>query len=167
MSKVSKARLHLSNAELSIKIKTTVGFWRVQKWLIIYNAVNYPRKAIEIANHLAVSESLVHKTVSEYNKIGANAIDTIGKGGRKNGYLTVDQEKVFFESFIQKAQIGQIATAAEIKIEFEKLIGTVVPKSTIYRLLARHNWRKIVPLPFHPKQKKEDQESFKKTSRKK
>jgi len=144
-----------------------VGFWRVQKWLIIYNAVNYPRKTIEIANHLAVSESLVHKTVSEYNKLGANAIDTIGKGGRKNGYLTVDQEKVFFESVIQKAQTGQIATAAEIKIEFEKSTGTVAPKSTIYRLLARYNWRKIVPLPFHPKQKKGDQESLKKTSKKK
>jgi hypothetical protein len=79
MSKVSKASLHLSNDELSIKIKTTVGFWRVQKWLIIYNAVNYPRKAIETANHLAVSESLVHKTISEYNKIGAKAIDTMVK----------------------------------------------------------------------------------------
>jgi transposase len=164
MSKVSKASLHLSNDELSIKIKTTVGFWRVQKWLIIYNAVNYPRKAIETANHLAVSESLVHKTISEYNKIGAKAIDTIGKGERRNGYLTIDQEKTFIESYIQKAQNGQIATAVEIKIDFKKLIGAIVPKSTIYRLLKRHNWRKIVPLPFHPKQKKEEQESFKKTS---
>jgi transposase len=167
MGKISKAKSLLSNEELIAKIKTTVGFWRVQKWLIIYNAVNYPRKAIEIANHLAVSESLVHKTISEYNKKGTKAIDTIGKGGRKNAYLTIDEEKEFLNSYIQKAQKGHIATAMEIKIGFEERIGETVDKTTIYRLLNRHNWRKIVPLPFHPKQNKEEQEAFKKTLGKK
>jgi len=164
MGKISKASLHLSREELLAKIKTTVGFWRVQKWLIIYNAVNYPRKAVEIANHLAVSEALVHKTISEYNKLGAKAIETIGKGGRKNSYLSIKQEIEFMNSYIQKAQTGQIVTVAEIKIDFEALVGSTVSNSTIYRLLSRHNWRKIVPLPFHPKQNKEKQEEFKKTS---
>lgn len=167
MGRISKAKAILSKDELASKIKTTVGFWRVQKWLIIYNATNYPRKASEIANHLAVSESLVHKTVSEYNKSGVSAIETIGKGGRKNSYLSIDEEKNFINSYIEKAHKGHIITASEIKADFEKMINKIVPKSTIYRLLARHNWRKVVPLPFHPKQNKEEQESFKKTFKKK
>ena len=164
MGKVSKAQKHLSNTELKKKIKETVGFWRVQKWLIIYNAVNYSRKSLEIANHLAVSKSLVNKTISEYNWFGASAIDTIGKGGRKNSYMTLTDETEFMKSFINKAKEGQIVTASEIKSAFDEKIGKQVHKTTIYRLLNRHNWRKIMPRSFHPKKNEEAQEAFKKTS---
>ena len=74
MSKVTKAKSHLSNSEIEVKIKQTVGFWRVQKRLIVYNGLNYPRQSEEIANHLAVSKSLVNKTISEYNRFGASSI---------------------------------------------------------------------------------------------
>lgn len=164
MSKVTKAKKHLNNAELELKIRQTVGFWRVQKWLIVYNAVNFPRKSEEIAKHLAVSKSLVNKTVSEYNKQGASAIDTKGKGGRKNSYMTIEEETKFMNTYISEAQKGQVITAGEIKEDFEKEIGKKVHKTTIYRLLERHNWRKIVPLSFHPKKNKEAQAHFKKTS---
>jgi transposase len=163
MSKVTKAKGHLNNRELEKKIKQTVGFWRVQKWLIVYNALNYPRQSEEIAKHLAVSKSLVNKTISEYNRFGASSIETIGKGGRKNAYLEIEQEKDFINSYISKAQKGHIVTALEIKEGFEKLIGKKVHKTTIYRLLKRHNWRKLVPRSFHPKKDIEKQEAFKKT----
>jgi hypothetical protein len=35
-----------------------------------------------------------------------------------------------------------------------------VDETTIYRLLKRHEWRKLVPRPFHPKADKEKQELF-------
>ena len=37
-------------------------------------------------------------------------------------------------------------------------------ESTIYRLLDRHGWRKLVPRPVHPKADLEEQAAFKKTS---
>ena len=148
MSKISKAKSHLSELEIMNKIKTTTGFWRVQKWLIVYNALKYPRKAEEISKHLAVSESLVHKTLSEYNRLGSSSIETKGKGGRRNSYLSKDEESKFLESFILEAKRGYIATASEIQDSYEELIGHKVHKTTIYRLLERHDWRKIVPLPF-------------------
>ena len=167
MSKISKAKSHLSELEIMNKIKTTTGFWRVQKWLIVYNALKYPRKAEEISKHLAVSESLVHKTLSEYNRLGSSSIETKGKGGRRNSYLSKDEEVKFLESYILEARRGHFATVSEIQDSYEELIGNKVHKTTIYRLLERHDWRKIVPLPFHPKQDKEAQESFKKTLKKK
>ena len=48
--------LLLDNEQITKKIKETKGFWRVQKWLIIYNAKNYPCKAEDLAKHLNVSE---------------------------------------------------------------------------------------------------------------
>ncbi len=167
MSKKTQAKAHLTTYEIEQRIKSTVGFWRTQKWLIIYNALNYSKSAKDIAKPLAVSVSLVHKTISEYNRYGPQAIETRGKGGRRNSYLTPDEENKFMEGFILKAQKGYIATATEIKVAFEKLVGKEIHKTTIYRLLKRNGWRKIIPLPHHPKKNKQAQEDFKKNLQKK
>lgn len=167
MSKVTRAKAHLKNEEIQQKIKSTVGFWRVQKWLIVHNAFNHPRHSQEIADHLAVSKSFVHKTISEYNRFGVTSIETKGKGGRYHSYLTSQEEQVFMEDFISQAKKGQIATAGQIKEAYEKRIGKSVHKTTVYRLLERTGWRKIVPLPSHPLKDSQAQEDFKKTSIKK
>jgi len=54
--------------------------------------------------------------------------------------------------------------AAEVKRVFEVKVGKKVTESTIYRLLARHEFRKIVPYKRHKKANAEEQEAFKKTS---
>lgn len=46
-------------------------------------------------------------------------------------------------------------------LDFEKT-GHPIHKTSIYRLLKRHNGRKITPRPKHPKSKEEQQEKFKK-----
>jgi len=167
MSKKTIAKQHLSAIEVVQKIKTTVGFWRVQKWLIVYNALNYSRSSKEIAEHLAVSKSLVNKTISEYNRYGQSSIETVGKGGRRHSYLTVEEEQKFLEKFTTEAEKGSIATANEIKEAYEKLIGKQVHKTTIYRMLKRNGWRKIMPLPHHPQKDEKSQKDFKKISTKK
>ena len=101
--------------------------------------------------------------ISEYNRKGAEALSTPGKGGRRNQYLTQEQEKEFLETFKKKAARGEIATVAKIKENYEKLVGKTVHKTTIYRLLERHEWRKIVPRQSHPKVNQQEQEAFKKT----
>lgn len=53
-------------------------------------------------------------------------------------------------------------TSHKIKELFEKKVGHKVHKTTIYRLLKRHRWRKLTPRPKHPKGDEEKQEAFKK-----
>ncbi len=167
MTNLTKAVSHLSAEEISQKIKQTVGFWRVQKWLVIHNALVDPRPAKEIAVHTGLAVQTVHNLISQYNQHGPAAIETPGKGGRRNQYLTFEEESGFLQPFIDQAITGQIATAAEIKASFEERVGHEIHKTTIYRLLKRHGWRKIVPRPFHIQAKKEKQQAFKKTSHKK
>ena len=166
MNKITRAKGHLNASEVEKKIKSTRGFWRVQKWLVVYNALKFPRKAEEIAQHLAVSKSFVNKTISEYNRFGASSIETKGKGGRRNSYMSAKEEQEFMTQFIADAQKGLIATAGVIKAAFEETVGQKVHKTTIYRLLERTGWRKIVPLPHHPQKDISAQETFKKTSAK-
>ena len=158
MGNVTKAADHLSEEEILQKIKETVGFWRVQKWLVIWNALVDPRSASEIALHTGLALQTVHNLISSYNRKGPAAIETPGKGGRRRAYLTWDEEVEFLKPFIKRAVTGQIATVSEVKGAFEKQLGHKVHKTTVYRLLKRHAWRKVAPRPFHIQSKKEIQE---------
>jgi transposase len=151
--------------EVKNRLKNDPRPWCRQRWLIIYNALVAPRKAEEIATQCGVSKATVHQVISTYKRGGAAAVETAGKGGRHHEYLTMHQEQQFLAPFFARAEAGEIATAAEIKLAFEAEVGHEVDASTIYRLLHRHGWRKLMPRPRHPKTSKEAQEQFKKTLR--
>ncbi len=85
-------------------------------------------------------------------------------GGRRSGYMTVDQEREFLSRFFNNGSQGSAVNAGEIKQAFDVLVGHKVAKTTIYRMLDRHGWRKITPRPHHPKSDAEAQKGFKKTA---
>jgi transposase len=149
VSRVSRVLPHLSVEEVQEKIKTATSFRRQQKWLIIYNALVDPRPAVEIALHTGTSKRTVHQVVSDYNRKGVKAIETPGKGGRRRGYMSLAEEKKLLTPFIDLAQTGLITTITKIKLAYEAKIGRQVDKSTIYRLLKRHEWRKVMPRSYH------------------
>jgi len=164
MGRVTRVARHLTEAEVKEKIKETVGFWRVQKWLVIYHGLVDPRPAEEIGKHTGLAVQTVHNLVSNYNRYGPGVMETPGKGGRRRAYFSREEEEAFLGPFISKAVTGQIATATEIKKAFEDRLGRTVAKSTIYRLLKRHGWRKVVPRPVHVQAEEGRQEEFKKSS---
>lgn len=88
-------------------------------------------------------------------------METAGKGGRRRQYLTLEQEKTFLAPFFTQAERGEIATVAHIQHAFEAKVEHEVDDSTIYRLLHRHNWRKLMPRPRHPQADPQVQDQFK------
>jgi transposase len=84
-------------------------------------------------------------------------------GGRRYGYMTIEQERQFLSQFFDLAARGGVLVVSEIKKAYEAEVGHEVAKTTIYRMLERHGWRKIMPRPRHPKSDTEAQEGFKKT----
>lgn len=86
-----------------------------------------------------------------------------GWGGRRYGYMSIDEERQFLSRFSQKASGGGVLVVGEIQKAFEARVGQKVAKTTIYRMLDRHGWRKIMPRPRHPKSDAEAQKGFKKT----
>lgn len=131
---------------------------------MIYNALVDPRPADEIAKHTGVSVSTVHRVICEYNRYGKTSIETPGRGGRRSSYLTVAAESEFLIPFIAQAQQGKLTTTAMLQSAFEQQVGQPVAPSTIYRLLERHQWPKLVPRPHHPQAELEVQAAFKQTS---
>jgi transposase len=164
MARVSRVLRHLSEEELKDKIATAPSARRQQKWMIIYNALVAPRPATEIAKHTSTSVRTVHQVISDYNRLGVAAIETAGQGGRRNCYLSWQEEEEFLAPFMTSATQGELSTIQRIHQTFEQKVGSVVRPSVIYRLLERHGWRKVMPRPHHPEADVQAQEAFKKTS---
>ncbi len=87
-------------------------------------------------------------------------------GGRRRQLLSCDEEMEFLKPWVTKAEIGGVLVVPPIRAALEEKIGKQIPASTVYRLLARHGWRKVAPDTCHPKKDADTQETFKKTSQK-
>jgi transposase len=160
--RITRAASHLSVDEVKERMNTEVRPWVREHWWIIYNALVAPRKAEEIALHTGVSATTVHRVISNYNRLGPTALETPGKGGRRHEYLSLQAEQEFLAPFFAQAGSGEIATVAQIQPAFEARVGHEVDDSTIYRLLARHGWRKLMPRPRHPQADLQAQAQFNK-----
>ncbi len=148
-------------APLLRKSKTKAEFQRVQSvWLRA--SLNLEDDQIAIA--VGLSCNSVRCFHSRFRLHGVEALIGVGRGGRRRQNLSIEQEDEVLRPFLEEAGTGGILVVAPIKIAYEQAVGHEVPRSTIYRLLARHGWRKLVPRPRHPKAKSGEQEEFKKNS---
>jgi len=117
-----------------------------------------------IAQTVGLSVSHVRRVWSDYLRGGLAAAQGRPKGGRRHQNLTVAQEQAVLAPLKKEAQAGQWVTAHGIKARYEARVGHAVPDSTVYRLLARHQWRQVSPRPKHPKDNPAARAAFKKTS---
>ena len=116
-----------------------------------------------VAEAVGASRSTVYRRKAEFLDRGEAALFVEGWGGRRNEVLTVAQEADFVAHFEEAARKGQMVTAATMLAELGQRCGRPVTPSTLYRILARHGWRKVVPRPRHPDADPERQEAFKET----
>ena len=87
-------------------------------------------------------------------------------GGRRRQLLSIEEETQFLAPWIEKAEAGGVLVVPPIHAALEKRLGKTVAASTVYRILARHGWRKVTPDTCHPKRDAKAQEEFKKNSSK-
>jgi transposase len=120
--------------------------------------------AAEMATALGWSIGTVHNLHSQYLHEGTSALVGCGRGGRRRQLLTVAEEEELLTEFVTRAEQGDLTEGSAIRVALEQQVGQTVAKSTIYRLLERHGWRKLVPRPFHPDASLSAQEAFKKSS---
>ena len=119
--------------------------------------------AAQIAQLLGWSTATVHVIHSRWAKEGEALFDLRGRGGRRHQHLSAGAEADLLAPFTARAQTGGLLHVSEIKHALEQPVGKTVATSTVYRMLDRHRWRKIVPRPRHPKADMQAQDVFKKT----
>jgi transposase len=140
--------------------KTKAEFQSVQcLWLRASLKLSADQVALAIDWH----PNSVRKLQARYFKEGEAALRRGGRGGRYFQNLTLEEERQLLEDFLAQAEKGGILEVSRVKAAYEQILGRKVPKSTIYRMLARHGWRKVMPRPRHPKADVSAQAEFKKT----
>jgi transposase len=142
------------------RTKTKGEFQAVQcLWL----RVSLGLSADQVATAIGWHPSSVRKQQSRYLREGVTALQRTGRGGRRRQNLTLEEEQNLLQEFLYQGELGGILEVSRVKAAYEQAVGRKVPKSTVYRMLARHGWRKIAPRPRHPKSDAALQAEFKKT----
>jgi hypothetical protein len=154
---------HGSESLLKERLKQAKTRSEYQRVLCVFLRATTDLNPEQIAEMLSWNTGTVRRIQSEYIRKGDSIFCISDRGGRHNQHLTIEEEDRFLTPFINAAQVGGVIVATDIKQKYEELVGRKVPKSTIYRLLVRHDWRQIVPKPRHPKADPIVQETFKKT----
>lgn len=133
---------------------------RIQMVLLRESGMTQPA----IAEAMGVSLSTVNRAHMAYDLGGIKALKPKPIGGRKRENMTLAEERTLLDRFAKAAGAGEMLNIHDLKASYEKAIGHETSNSTVYNLLARHSWRKLMPRPFHPKRDIAAQNAFKKTA---
>lgn len=87
-------------------------------------------------------------------------------GGRRRALMTVEEEKTFLAPWVEQARSAGMLVVSPLRAALAEKLGRKVAPSVVYRLLARHGWRKVAPDTRHPKSDPAAQGEWKKNSRK-
>jgi len=133
---------------------------RIQMVLLRESGMTQPA----IAEAMGVSLSTVNRAHMAYDGGGIKALKPKPIGGRQRENMTLSAEKALLACFAKAAGAGELLNIHDLKAAYEQAIGHPTSNSTIYNLLDRHGWRKLMPRPFHPKRNLAAQDAFKKTA---
>ena len=85
-------------------------------------------------------------------------------GGRRRALMTVEDEKAFLAPWVEQARSAGVLVVSPLRAALAEKLGRKVAPSVLYRLLARHGWRKVAPDTRHPKSDLMAQAEWKKNS---
>jgi transposase len=124
------------------------------------------RLAEEIAVIVGIHSNSVRRIWRRYLESGLSAL-TRGSRGKHRSHenLSALDERAFLAAFYARAEAGEVVTVRMIREGYEQQVGHKTAHTTVYRLLKRQGWRKVVPRPKHPRQNQQEQTLFKKTER--
>jgi transposase len=142
--------------------KTKWPGFEFMRFLCIWLRVAHDMTTEMIAKTVGWHVNTVRFTQKSFIDKGISALTESKRGGRYHSLMSNEEEAAFLSQFDDAGGKGSILVANDIKTALEKHLGRDVHISTVYRILHRHGWRKIVPRPQHPKRDKEAVEAFKK-----
>lgn len=119
--------------------KKKSDFQRVQ---CIWLRCDLGMKSEDVSRITGLQPSTVRKIWADFLRDGGTALFEKQRGGRRHAHLSIEEEALFLEPFLRKIAGGETLEIAKIKEAYENHIGKKVPKSTVYRLLGRHGWKK-------------------------
>lgn len=83
---------------------------------------------------------------------------------RNRANTGLDRERQILDEVLPDAANGGVVVIPRIKPAIEAKLGKTLALSSVYRMLARHGWRKLAPDTQHPQGDPQAREDWKKNS---
>ena len=119
----------------------------------------------ETASLLGVSRASVHRLQTRFRNKSCGTYVAQPHGGRRRVNMSVEEERAFLAPWAEQAKEGGVLVVSVMRADLSQRLRRPVAASILYRLLARHGWRKVAPDTRHPKTDPALQEDWKKNSR--
>jgi len=123
---------------------------RVDRRLQVIKLMLEGKRIEQIAEKLDYSRFWVSQLEKEYREKGLVEYARHKYGGN-NRSLSEAEETEILRDFEARSDAGDIVRVTDIKKAFDEKIGKDTGRGYIYMLLARHDYRKVMPRPRHPK----------------
>ena len=141
----------IERAKLAVTAATTLADFRRAQSILLPALLGVTVQ--QTAQALGVGPATVSRLQMAF-RAGLTQPDPAPKanwGGRRNSWMRVDEEKQFLAPWLEKAEKGMLVVAAPIREALANHLGQPLKASVVYRLLARHDWRKVAPDTRPPK----------------
>ena len=95
---------------------------------------------------------------------GVQAVPLHKQQLRNRAHATLEQEAQALDEVLADASTGGVVIIPRLKPAVEAKLGKTIALSGLYRMLARHGWRKLAPDTRHPQGDPAAREEWKKNS---
>ena len=133
--------------DLMNSCKDQATFRRLQA---VYLAAENDLSNQEIAKVTSMSINTVRMLHVRARRDGVSSLLKQPKGGRYRQHLAPTAESEVLKQVLPEASNGGMVVVSHIKAALESAAGRTYHLHSVYRLLARHGWRKISPRRQHP-----------------
>ena len=119
----------------------------------------------QTASLLGVGRASVHRLQQQFRQ----SVQTPSRprqkwGGRRRALLSWEEEEAFLTPWVEQARQAGVLVVSPLRAALAEKLGRKIAPSVVYRLLARHGWRKVAPDTRHPKSDPAAQGEWKKNS---
>jgi transposase len=121
---------------------------------------------VQTAALLGVGRASVSRLQAKFRRTTQGGSPARNWGGRRNALMSAKQEAEFLAPWLESAKAGGMLVVSPLRAALAARLGRPVKPSVVYRLLARHGWRKVAPDTRHPKSDPAAQQDWKKNCRK-
>ena len=160
MSRTANFSQHvIADARRSLQNATTLSEFRRARAVLL--PANFGLTKAQTAAAIGLSTSRVGAIQAQARN--PSPIPKAARGGRRRQRMTFAEETAFLEPWKKEAGTAGMIIVPPLHEALANQLGKKIHHSQVYRMLARHGWRKVAPESKHPKSNSEVQDAWKKT----
>lgn len=152
--------------EVSRKLKKAKNINELRVLQSVLFPLRYKMSLKETSEAVGMSPRWVSNARNKYIKHQTISVSKKSET-RNRANLTLEEERVFLSSYFKGSQQGGLLLVKEMHKELEKRLGKKITLQSVYNMLHRHGWRKLVPDKRHILADQAKQEEWKKNFLKK